>query len=803
MILDIVFFSLKRLVYSPIYSLINIFSLGVALACVLLVGLYVNDEFAYDGFWNDSERIYRIEMNRSFNSGDRVHSTYTFGPIVPLIATNIAGVESATRFGNYRFLVTANENRFYEQLIFTDPEVVDVFGLEFVAGDRFTAFNQPNSVVITQSMANKLFPDGNAFNQMIRLDGKHLMQVSGVISDVPENSHLKFGLFASMETAKNMYGEDIINWDYTSKISYVKLREGAEHQLIEREMTQLISNNSPEGLSNRIELELHPVTSINLHAQDGKGLQIIYIISFVALAILLMACANVVNLATARGAERAKELGIRKAVGASRRDLFFQFIVEAFILSFLALLLAVFVAYYFLPIVNSITQKSMTLDLLENFSQISQLALLCVLTGLLSGAYPAFMLSKFQPAQVLKGHMKFGHGVMLVRKSIVVLQFAVSIGLVIMTLIIYNQVSFLKNMDLKFDKENVVIIKNINWTDIAPHYNTLKAELENHPDVISVGGSTEIPGIEYNVVGGYSLKGQSEVDSITLNRLDMDYGFLETYNVKLLAGRLFSREHPSDLIDPSVETGAEQFNIIINEMAMRKLGFNNANDAVNQSIERVRPSRLPFSFKIVGVVEDFHMLAGLGPIKPYLFVVGTSDFLHASVKMSEQGVPGALAHIDRTWNAIYPQYPIVKSFIEDDLDLDFEQWESYRVVMIGLTLVTTIISCFGVFGLVSYATKHQKKEISVRKVVGASAWDITLLFNLGFMKLLLIANLLAWPVAYLFSRGWLSEFNYKIELEISLFMQVGLVSVVLTLLLTSYHTFKIANTKPALVFHTN
>ncbi|KZN34201.1 hypothetical protein N480_21600 [Pseudoalteromonas luteoviolacea S2607] len=803
MILDTIVFSLKRLVHSPLYSLINIVSLGIALACVLLVGLYVNDEFEYDSFWQDSEQMYRIEMNRSFQNGDQVHTAYTFGTVVPLVETNLSEIDSATRFGHFSFLVSADNNRFYEKLLFADPGVVDVFGLEFLEGDETNAFSQPNSVIITETMADKLFPNSHALNQMVWLDGKHQMQVAGVIADIPDNSHLEFSLFAPMESAKNMYGNGIINWNYSNQSSYVKLKEGVDPQLLEREITQLISMNAPESLSTRVEFELKPVASINLHAQDGKGLQIIYIISAVALAILLMACANVVNLATARGAERAKELGIRKAVGASRGDLFSQFIIESFILSFFALLFSILISYYLLPIVNSITQKSMTLDLLNNAGQIAWLALLCLITGLLSGAYPAFMLSKFQPAHVLKGNMTFGQGSMLVRKAIVVLQFAVSIGLVIMTLIIYNQVSFLKNMDLKFDKENVVVIKNINWTDIAPHYKTLQAELEKHPDVLSVGGSTEVPGVDYNVVGTYTLKGQSETNSISLNRLDMDYGFFDSYNVKLLAGRLFSRQYPSDLVNPSSEGGANQFNIIINELAMRKLGFENANDALNQSIERIQPSRLPFSFKIVGVVEDFHMLAGHGPIKPYVFMVRTNGFVHASVKLSETGFADGLAHLDQTWNSIYPQYPIVRSFIEDDLDLDFEQWESYRVMMVTLAIVTTIISCFGVFGLVSYSTKHQKKEISVRKVVGASAWDITLLFNLGFFKLLVIANLIAWPVAYMFSSRWLSEFSYKAGLDPTLFIGVGVVSILLTSLITSYHTVRIANTKPALVFHTN
>ncbi|MCG7548618.1 ABC transporter permease [Pseudoalteromonas sp. Of7M-16] len=803
MTVDTIVFSLKRLIHSPLYSLLNIISLGIALACVLLVGLYVNDEFEYDGFWQDSERIYRVEMNRSYSNGDRTHTQYTFGPIVPLIESNQAEVESATRFGHFNFLVSANDNRFYENLLFTDPSVVDVFGLEFTAGDGASAFQQPNSVVITETMANKLFPSGNALHQMVWLDGKHQMQVSGVIADIPNNSHLTFSLFASMDSAKQMYGDRIINWDYANQSSYLKLTAGADPDAIEREITQLVAANAPEALSTKVELKLKPIASINLLAQDGKGLQIIYIISAVALAILLMACANVVNLATARGAERAKELGIRKAVGASRRDLFAQFIIESLILAFFALLFALIVTYYFLPLVNAMTQKSMALDLLGNMGQIGWLVFLCLVTGLLSGAYPAFMLSKFQPAHVLKGMMRFGQGSMWVRKAIVLLQFAVSVGLVIVTLIIYKQVSFMKNMDLKFEKENVVVIDNIHWTDIAPHYKTLKAELEKHPDVLSVGGSTGVPARDYNLMGTYAVKGESETSAISLNRLDMDHGFFESYDVKLLAGRLFSKDHPSDLVDPGPDSGASQFNIIINELAMRKLGFASANEAINQSIDRIQPSRLPFSFKIVGVVEDFHMLAGHGPIKPYLFLVKTNGFVHASVELSESGIAEGLAHIDSTWNSVYPQYPIIRTFIEDDLARGFEQWESYRVVMVALAIVTTIISCFGVFGLVSYSTKYQKKEISVRKVVGASAWDITVLFNLGFLKLLLLANLLAWPIAYMFASRWLSEFSYRITLEPSLFVYIGLASAALTTLITSYHTYKIANTKPALVFHTN
>ncbi|WDE09280.1 ABC transporter permease [Thalassomonas viridans] len=792
----------RRLLLDPVYSLVNILGLTIGLSCFVLVMLYINDELSYDRFWQNTESIYRVETDMSL-SGNRqqVHYDRTYPAVAPLIENRLDQLQSAARLTTRKFLVSHEQNNFYERVRFVDPAFFNIFDLKFISGDRDTALLTLDTIVLNESTATKYFGQRDAVGQYVLLDGKHKLRVTGVVKDIPANSHLDLGLVTNLRTLEKMYGGDVLrHWRFNSMYTYVLLDPHSDVEQASFSLNELVANNSPERLMKKVSLSLNPLADIHLKNSEFGVFNILVVLGSMSFLILTMACINTINITTAKSTERKKEVGVRKALGSSRLELFNQFMFESFLLAIISLALAIGLVHLLLPWFGQVTNKALAFDFTDA-GLLLQILGLSVLTGLLSGVYPALVMSKFKPIDILKSNIHFGLGALGLRTSLVIFQFVIAIIMCIGSYFVYLQMNHIKNTNLGFNKENILILGNMNWTDIKPYFNTLQTELLQHPDIKSASGSLTVPGREFNRIGSFYVEGSSmEEASISLNRMAIDYDFFKTYEIELLAGRYFSRDYGSDLVHSQKESaGKPTYNVIINEMAMQKFGWQQADQAIGKKLLS-SDGRWTFDSRVVGVVSDFHILAGHGAISPYIFIVAPGASGYMSVKVSGNNLTDTIEYIDDTWKKVIPQYPIVRSFLDDDLSDSFSQWEKNSQLLLALSIVAVIIAAVGSFGLSAFNLKSRNKEISMRKVVGATAYDLVKLLTWDFSKPLLIANAIAWPVTFFLLRAWLADFAYRVDINLLAFVVTGIASLLFTWLVVSYHTVKVARTNPARIF---
>ncbi|MDK1288228.1 ABC transporter permease [Pseudoalteromonas umbrosa] len=786
---------------SPAYSLINILVLSVGLTSAILVSLYVQDELSFDKHWSDGERIYRLGTIRHMPDGSgAAEFKDTYVSVAPKLSTVVPQAEYVSRYVLMRFLVTYQNRRFYEEIRFSDHTFFNVFDMRFLEGSREKAFEKSYSVVLTESTARKYFGDESALGKTIQFDVKHQFTVGGVIEDPTENTHLELGLIANIESRKRMYGKYVNdNWKVPFASTYVKLQQDENIQSIESSLRSFAKQHVPPHLD--LEFTLLPVSDIHVNESAVGGQGNLAILSITVLLILLMVCINTVNLSTAKGVERNKELGVRKALGASRMQIAFLILSESILLSLAALLVALFSVEMLIAVFNAITDKSLSFNYLTDIGLLLQLILISLFTGVCAGAYPAFILSSFKPVDVFRSSSKFGTGSVNVRKLLLIIQFAVAIGLSVFSIVIFKQLQFMKNMDLGFDKENIVVVHNLDWTDIRGKNNSLITELESNPDILYVAESTEVPGKDIrSTIKGFFPLGSSKENALSINHLMIGYDFFDAYNVNLRAGRYFSEEFGSDELvfeESDMEDASEStFNIILNESAVKKLGLHSAEQSIGKIIRTDDPD-WPFSLKVAGVVSDFHMLAGHGKIEPYIFLLKPDRARFISVRTKTGSTMSALKHIDNVWSKINPEYPIVRSFLDSDLEKSYGRWEKNGQLMGVLVFITITISVIGSYTLSAFSIRLRNKEICMRKLAGAQALDITKLFCMDFSKPMLIANAIAMPFAYYFSYNWLSEFSYRIELSPVMFLIVFIASITLCFASISFNTVRVANTNLA------
>ena len=761
----------RNIVGNPLFSAINIAGLAIGLACCIIITVFVRYELSYDKHWAHADSTYRV--TRDFFSNN-LRLAAVAPPIAPLLQTDFPEIEDATRLmGTGQATVSRGDQRYREDgLVVADSNVFDFFDLRFVEGEASTALARPSDLVLTERAAARYFGNENPVGQTLNLMGQADLTVTGVIEDLPDNTHMAFELIAAMSAVPLLLGEDELeSWGSNNYYTYIRLPATYDPQRLVDQFPAFLDRHLRENASEGTALDLQRISDIHLTSnrdaewRPNGSAAVVYTFSAVALAVLLIACINFMNLTTARSMQRAREVGIRKVVGASRRQLIAQFLGESVLLTSLAMFLAVALVELAMPSVSAFLDKPLTFSL-ASLSTLLTLVLGLVVVGLVAGSYPAFYLSRFRPFDVLKGNLS-GSGSALLRKGLVVFQFAMSVALLIATGVIVAQMNYVKNYDLGYDRSQNIVARLPFFADLWSLYEPLKAELEAHPDILSVVYSSRLPGQQNLDGSGYLPEGtQITMESVVgMADIKVDHQWFEHYGVPFLAGRPF-RENERRIQTPSEETPVVSGAAILNESAARRFGWS-PEEAVGKVLRQPLSRDLDrfVDREIVGVIPDIHFSSLHDEIKATVYAEPNPNYGRSiSVKLSGGDFGEAIEHFESVWARIVPDQPADWEFLDARFDALYRSEERQATMFAVFAAFAIFVATLGLFGLASFTTERRTKEIGIRKVMGASARDIVVLLTSDFSKLVLLANLIAWPLAFWLMQKWLSRFAYAAPL---------------------------------------
>ncbi len=780
--------TVRTLLKQKSYTLINISGLAIGIACAILTLLYSQDELAFDTFHKKSQRIYRIvedQGNQSLAS--------TNGALAKTLITNLPEVAGTVRLLASRSIVANGKERFVDRdLLRVDPSFLKVFDFKLVAGDPNTVLNEPNSVVLTETSAKKYFGTDDAIGKSLTTGRFGEVQVTGILRDPPRNSHLDFSMLFPYPTDKFHS-----SWEEDEVITYVLLKPGHSAAEVETKLADLIRRFSTVAAYDSWRLYLQPLSDIHFYSShiqfdrnaNKSEIYSLYILSAIGLLILLIACINYMNMATARSMDRAKEIGVRKVIGARRGQLVGQFFSESVLLSLLALLFAVGLSELFLPAFNLIADKELSLDF--DAKGVTILMGLALFVGITSGSFPALYLSKVRATQALTGLARTGRsGAALFRRSLVVTQFVISIAMIIATTVVYTQLDYIRNKRLGYKPEQLVVIKTGHDGHGNAKFETMKTEFAKSADVYGVAASSRIPGDEKYILTLKMIPGGTSItDAIDLQSFRIDENFLTTYRIELTQGRNFTSGQASNASA-----------VLINETAAEMLGFDSP---IGKQIRASSASygeyeiTLNFEGDVIGVVRDFHFRSLHEKIAPMVLrYVGPERVQYFTATISGQQIPSTIEYLRGVHEQFETQAPFEYHFMDDQLN-DYYQADERIGRIFGIAAALAILlACLGLFSLAAFTAEHRTKEIGVRKVLGATLGNVTTLLSKDFVKLVLVANLIAWPVAWYAMNSWLQDFAYRVEIAWWVFALAGGLALVIALLTVSTHAIWAALANP-------
>jgi putative ABC transport system permease protein len=758
----------RNIVGSPLFSAINIVGLAIGLACCIIITLFVRYELSYDRHWDNADRVYRV--TRDF-FGNNLRLAAVAPPIAPLMKQDFADVEDAVRIlPTGGITLSRGDTRIREDnFAIADPNVFDFFNLEFVDGDPSTALARPTDIVMTERAVERYFGAEDPIGQTINLMGQAEVTVTAIIRDLPDNTHMSFEILGSMAAVPLLMGpQELESWGSNNYYTYIRLLAGYDPDNLESQFNDFLVRHWSEDAESSSALGLQRLTDIHLTSnRDGEwrangSSAVVYTFSAVALFVLLIACINFMNLTTARSTQRAREVGVRKVVGANRQQLIVQFMGESILLTAIAMLLAVALVEIALPAFAAFLEKPLSFSL-ANPPSLGLLLVGTIVVGIFAGSYPALYLSKFRPAEVLKGSAS-GSGSALLRKVLVVFQFATSIALLIATGVVMAQMGYARNVDLGYDKSRNLVTSLPYFSDLWEIYEPMKAELEAHPDIVSVVYSSRVPSMQNNDGSGYIAEGtQIAMENFyAIADIKVDDGWFDHYDIEFLAGRPF-RKNELRYDDPTDENPVSRTYAILNESAARRFGWS-PDEALGKVIREPESRALDkfTDYEIVGVVPNIHFSSLHLEMKATVYAPPDPNYgRRLSVKIAPGDPAAAISHFEATWNKLVPGEPVQWEFLDDRFDALYRS-EQRQAQMFGVFSAFAIfVATLGLFGLASFTTERRTKEIGIRKVMGASVKDIVMLLTADFTKLVLMANIIAWPVAYYFMNGWLGRFAYR------------------------------------------
>ena len=792
----------RNIVNEKFYSIINVTGFAVGLACCLLIIFFVKDELSYDRFNENADRIYRMHMQGKFG-GNEFHLTYQAAPTAPAMIEEFPEVEDAVRFRYDGSWYITYEDKIFkeEELIYVDGSIFNIFSINMIEGNPLTALSDPYSVVLDEEVAEKYFGDEDPMGKTLDLEGK-AYQVTGIIEKLPANSHFKFGLFASFITLEREDQSGYMQtWLSQNYQTYLLLREGADPEALEAkfpalvekyvgpEVEQFLGVNLEEFAEggNNLGYYLMPLLSIHLHSAIGGefeangSMTYVYIFSAIALFILVIACINFMNLATARSTKRALEVGIRKSLGSRRTQLILQFLSESVLMCVISMLLAIGIAELLLPFFNSLTGKELTSVVILEPEFMVAIMLVTLLVGLIAGSYPAFFLSGFKPAAVVKGDKRTGIRSGTFRSVLVIFQFCISIVLIISTAVVYKQLRYVQNKNLGFDKEQIITVHDAYVLDGQTE--AFKEEVMRSPLFVSATMSSYLPvGSSRSNTAFFPEGNPSNENTTSMQIWTVDHDYITTMGMEIIAGRDFSADYSSDSLK-----------VIVNEAVLRQFDWE---DPVGQRISHFWTNAGDIrTVEVIGVVKNFHWASLRQKIDPVVISLGRSrgrvNFRVEAGKEAE-----AIALIESKWKEMSGGKPFEYSFIDQDYENIYRGEARVGRIFGVFAVLAILIACLGLFGLAAYTAEQRTKEIGVRKVMGASVFDLVMLLSKEFGRLVLISFVIGGVVSYLIMSRWLNDFEYKTIIGIEVFLVAGLLSFGIAWITMGYQSVKAAMANP-------
>lgn len=794
MIKNLLLVALRNFRKDKWYSLLNVLGLTIGIAFSLFLIFYIVDELNYDRYHDKADRIYRVV---SYAQEPEVHHKFAFTqfPFGPQVKKDFPEVEESVRFVNReRTLFKSGDQSFFEtKIYYVDSNFFRMFTHKVVQGNAAKALDEPNTVVITKSIAEKYFGKiTNAIGKTLQTAYNDLFKVTAVIEDVPKSSHIRFDILISASTLPKDFQN---NWGGFNNYTYVLLKPGAKPETLTTKLLSYYDKYmakifAPSNI--KIQYGLQPITSIHLHSdmqgepEELGSMSYIWIFGAVAFFMLLIACINYMNLTTARSARRAKEIGIRKVTGSSKEQLVVQFLSESLLTAVIAAILAIGLVIVLLPFFNSISGKSFSYQTVFQPLNIGLLIAIVLFTGLIGGSYPAFYLSKFNPVGILRGALSKASGNINLRRTLVVVQFSISMVMLICTWVVYSQLNYLRKKDLGFSKDRVMVATVNTGKDERSKIFAMNNELRSLPGIKSVGTGYSYPGSGNINLNLFAVESKNGFKDKGVECYSVDESYINTLGIKLLKGRNFSGL-PDTL-----------HSIMVNESMVKDFGW--GNDALGKRIKFPGDTTGAY-FEVVGVFNDFNQKSLYNPIGP-LILFYSPNCNNIQLKMGAGDMQSSIAKVENIWEKYFPQLPFEYKFLDENFQSQYAADQKRGKIFAAFAILTIIITCLGLLGLTAFTTQQKQKEISIRRVLGASTANVVTMITRNYLLLALIAALIAFPVAWYFMHKWLQVFTYHEGLSVMPFILSAFVIVITASATAMFHSAKAALTKPAKILKT-
>ncbi|MGC4021064.1 MAG: ABC transporter permease [Cyclobacteriaceae bacterium] len=793
--------AIRTLIKFKGYAAINLVGLALGLSTGILILIYVLDEISFDKFHVNADRIYRVATDfEELKSGKLSKGEANGWPIGDLIRRDFPEVEKVVYIANGSNLqINYNTKRFDERIYYAGQEFFSIFSFPLLKGDSSTALVKPNSIVLTESTAKKYFKDGDAIGKTLTLADSLLFEVTGIMKDVPSQSHMQFNalisFFSTYKITHQGFSYDD-GWGNINVRNYILFKPGVDRQSFVKKVRNLYVDHVKENMQAwgmLMYVGVEPLTDIYLKSERGNGMgplgseKRVYIVSGIACFIILLACINFINLATARSAYRAKEVGLRKVVGSNRKLLIYQFLSESFLLTFISFFLAMALIGTVLPLFNEILGKNYSLKTLADPVIIFGIVLLVMLISFLSGYYPSVVMSALRPAEVLKGNLITGSRGIKLRRVLVVFQFMISAALIICTFVVLDQLNYMQNKDLGFRGDQVLVLDADKVTDRggagSAGGNVLKEKLKSLASVKSVTFTNALPS-RPGWVGQWAFpEDRPDAGSISVEYMAIDEDYLKTLGLTLVAGRNFDLKSPYEL-----ENG-----LIVNETCVQQMGWSSAEEAIGKKIDS--PSQYPAG-TVIGVVKDYHEFGLQQHIYPMTMDYNPYRSRYFAIQYEANQTKGLLSSVETLWKQYYPEYDIKYFFLDQNFANQYRSEQRTAKMFIAFSVITIVIAIIGLVGLVSFLVISKTKEIGVRKILGANIISIMMLLSKEFLALVLLACVIACPLAWYLMKKWLEEFAYKTTVGVGIFLTTISVALLITIVSVSFQTIKAALTNP-------